>query len=75
MHTVRSQSVGATPQQDSDWINWGCPMNTALLIVIMSIVALNVAALVGGGLALGVMKLLGRTPPSLPRGEATDTAH
>lgn len=50
-------------------------MNTALLIVIMSIVALNVAALVGGGLALGVMKLLGRTPPSLPRGEATDTAH
>ena len=50
-------------------------MTTELLIVIMSIVALHVAALVGGGLALGIMKLLGRTPPSLPSGDPTETAH
>lgn len=54
---------------------WGCPMNTQLLIVILSIAALHVAALVGGGLALGVMRLLGRTPPQLPAGDAADTAH
>jgi hypothetical protein len=50
-------------------------MTTELLIVIMSIVALHVAALVGGGLALGIMKLFGRTPPSLPSGDPTETAH
>ncbi|MGB5704179.1 MAG: hypothetical protein WBM48_15270 [Polyangiales bacterium] len=50
-------------------------MTTELLIVIMSIVALHVAALVGGGLALGVMKLFGRKPPSLPTGDPTETAH
>ena len=54
---------------------WGCPMNTQLLIVILSILALHVAALVGGGLALGVMRLLGRKPPQLPTGDAADTAH
>ncbi len=37
-------------------------MDTALLVAILSIVALHVAALVGGGLALGVMRLLGRHP-------------
>ncbi|MFZ1864396.1 MAG: hypothetical protein WAU39_09260 [Polyangiales bacterium] len=37
-------------------------MNTELLIVILSIVALHVAALAGGGLALGIMRLLGRAP-------------
>lgn len=37
-------------------------MDTELLIVILSIVALNAAALVGGGLALGIMRLLGRGP-------------
>jgi hypothetical protein len=37
-------------------------MNTGFLIVILSIVALHVAALAGGGLALGVMRLLGREP-------------
>ncbi|MGD8316843.1 MAG: hypothetical protein PVH21_07230 [Myxococcales bacterium] len=37
-------------------------MNTALLTAILSIVALHVAALAGGGLALGVMRLLGRAP-------------
>ena len=50
-------------------------MNTELLIVILSIVALHLAALVGGGLALGVMRLLGRTPPGSPTGDAADTAH
>lgn len=50
-------------------------MTTELLIVIMSIVALHIAALVGGGLALGFMKLLGHKPPSLPTGDATETAH
>jgi hypothetical protein len=54
---------------------WGYPMNTELLIVILSIVALHVAALVGGGLALGVMRLLGRTPPGQPAGDAAETAH
>ena len=41
----------------------GVPMSTEFTIVILSIVALHVAALAGGGLALGVMKLLGRKPP------------
>jgi len=50
-------------------------MNTELLIVILSIVALHVAALVGGGLALGVMRLLGRTPPGPPTGDAADTVN
>ncbi len=50
-------------------------MTTQLLIVILSVVALHVAALVGGGLALGVMKFFGRKSPALPSGEATDTAH
>lgn len=47
-------------------------MNTALLIVVLSIVALHVAALAGGGLALGVMRLLGRAPEriSSPNGDA-----
>ena len=39
-------------------------MNTALLVVIMSLVALHVAALAGGGLVLVVMRLLGRGPAS-----------
>ena len=40
-------------------------MNTALLVVIMSLVALHVAALAGGGLVLVVMRLLGRGPASV----------
>ena len=39
-------------------------MDTQLQLVIMSIVALHVAALLGGGLVLGVMRLLGRGPVS-----------
>ena len=50
-------------------------MNTQLLIVIMSIVALHVAALAGGGLALGIMRLFGRKPPRLSADDATDTVH
>ncbi len=49
-------------------------MNTQLLIVILSIVALHIAALVGGGLGLGIMRLLGRKPPRLS-GDARDTVH
>ena len=50
-------------------------MTTELLIVILSIVALNLAALVGGGLALGVMRLFGHKPTRLSTGDATDTVH
>lgn len=50
-------------------------MTTELLIVIMSIVALHIAALAGGGLALGIMRLLGRKPPRLPAADATDSIH
>jgi hypothetical protein len=35
-------------------------MDTALLVVILSIAALHLAALVGGGLALGIVRLLKR---------------
>jgi hypothetical protein len=49
-------------------------MNTQLLIVILSIVALHVAAIIGGGLGLGIMRLLGRKPPRLS-GDAADTVH
>lgn len=53
-------------------------MSTELFIVIMSIVALNLAALVGGGLGLAVMKLFGNDHGAvdrLPTGDAADTAH
>lgn len=50
-------------------------MNTQLLIVILSIVALHVAALAGGGLALGIMRLFGRKPPSLPPGDPSESVH
>ena len=39
-------------------------MDTQLQLVIMSIVALHIAALAGGGLVLGIMRLLGRGPVS-----------
>jgi len=44
--------------------DWGFPMSTQLLLVIMTIVALHVAVIAGGGLALGIMRLLGRAPDS-----------
>jgi len=48
-------------------------MNTSLLVVILSLVALHVAALAGGGLALAVMRLLGRGPQSLPSAEGRES--
>lgn len=48
-------------------------MNTALLVVIMSLVALHIAALGGGGLALLVMRLLGRAPKITPPAEARES--
>jgi hypothetical protein len=50
-------------------------MNTQLLLVIMSIVALQLAALAGGGLALGIMRLLGRGPVSANGAEGRDSIH
>lgn len=48
-------------------------MDTQLLVVIMSIAALHVAALAGGGIALGIMKLLGRGPAGANGAEARDS--
>lgn len=50
-------------------------MDTTLLIVIMSIVALHVAALAGGGLALGIMRLFGHRPASANEAEGRDSIH
>jgi hypothetical protein len=41
----------------------------------MSIVALHLAALLGGGLALGVMRLLGRVPTSIDPAEGRESIH
>ena len=48
-------------------------MDTALLVVIMSLVALHVAALAGGGLVLVIMRLLGRGPESAPATEGRES--
>jgi hypothetical protein len=48
-------------------------MNSSLLIVILSLVALHVAALAGGGLVLVVMRLLGRGPQSAPVAEGRES--
>jgi hypothetical protein len=50
-------------------------MDTQLLVAIMSIVALHVAALAGGGLALGIMRLLGYSPASATEAEGRDSVH
>ena len=50
-------------------------MTTELLIVIMSIVALHIAALVGGLRPKILMMPRAIPPPSLPTGDAADTAH
>ena len=47
-------------------------MDTALLVIVMSIVALHAAAIVGGGLGLLVMRLLGRGPTAASAPEGTD---
>jgi hypothetical protein len=38
-------------------------MTTELQLVILSIVSLSAAALLGGGIGLGVMRLFGYKPP------------
>jgi hypothetical protein len=48
-------------------------MDTAFLVVIMSLVALHIAALVGGGLGLVIMRLLGRGPASTPAAEGRES--
>jgi hypothetical protein len=53
----------------------GFPMNTQLLVAILSIVALHVAALAGGGLALGIMRLLGHGPASANEADARESIH
>ena len=55
--------------------DWGTPMDTQLYIVIMSIVGLHLAALVGGGLALGIMRLLGRGPATANGADARESFH
>ena len=50
-------------------------MDTQLFVVIMSIVALHVAALAGGGLVLGVMRLLGRGPASANGADGRESIH
>ena len=50
-------------------------MNTQLLLVIMSIVALHVAAIGGGGLVLGIMRLLGRWPVTANGADERDSIH
>lgn len=42
---------------------WRCLMTTELQLVILSIVSLSGAALIGGGIGLGVMRLFGYKPP------------
>ena len=71
---LRHDLVGASPQQDAGRVDRGCLVTTELLIVIMSIVALQLAALAGGGLGLAIMRLLGHKPPTLS-GDASDTVH
>ena len=69
------RNAGREPQQVTRQTDWGFPMDTGLLVIIMSFVALNVAALVGGGLGLGIMRLLGRGPTSASGAEARDSIH
>jgi len=62
-------------QQAARGTRLGDPMDTQLLVVIMSIVALHVAALAGGGLVLGIMRLLGRAPASTNGAEGRESIH
>ena len=51
-------------------------MSTELQLVILSIVALHIAALAGGGLALALMRLFGRKPAThLPSGDVDGSVH
>ncbi|MGB8331191.1 MAG: hypothetical protein WCE62_13795 [Polyangiales bacterium] len=48
-------------------------MDTALHVLILSLVALHVAALGGGGLGLLVMRLLGHRPARVSAAEVRDS--
>ena len=72
---VRIGNVGRLLQQVARGTRLAVPMDTPFLVVIMSIVALHLAALLGGGLALGVMRLLGRAPTSIDRAEGRESIH
>jgi len=63
----------ACPSMSPTGPDWGFPMDTAFLVVIMSLVALHVAALAGGGLVLVIMRLLGRGPASTPAAEGRES--
>ena len=49
-------------------------MNAQLLIVIMLFVALHVTALVGGGIALGMKRLLGHRTASANEADERDSS-
>lgn len=70
---VPIRNVSGRPQQVAHGNGLGFPMNTAFLVVIMSLVTLHVAALVGGGLVLVAMRLLGRAPESAPAAEGRES--
>jgi hypothetical protein len=72
---VRIGNVGRLLQQVARGTRLAVPMDTPFLLVIMSIVALHLAALLGGGLALGVMRLLGRAPTSIDPAEGRESIH
>jgi hypothetical protein len=72
---VRIGNVGRLLQQVARGTRLAVPMDTPFLLVIMSIVALHLAALLGGGLALGVMRLLGRAPTSIDGAEGRESIH
>ena len=63
----------ACPSTSLTGSDWGIPMDTAFLVVIMSLVTLHIAALVGGGLGLAIMRLLGRGPESAPAAEGRES--
>ena len=72
---VRIGNVGRLLQQVARGTRLAVLMDTPFLVVIMSIVALHLAALLGGGLALGVMHLLGRAPTSIDPAEGRESIH
>ena len=65
----------ASPSESPAGTDWGFPMGTGFLIVIMSLVALHAAALLGGGVALGVMRLLGYRPVTEPEADGRESIH
>lgn len=72
---VRIGNAGPLLQQVARGTRLAVPMDTPFLVVIMSIVALHLAALLGGGLALGIMRLLGHAPTSIDPAEGRESIH